>query len=31
VAKSKDSADIAAPSFDHLRRDVELLFRPALH
>jgi len=30
LAKAKDSADIAAASIDHLRRYVELLFRPAM-
>jgi TetR/AcrR family transcriptional regulator, transcriptional repressor for nem operon len=30
LAKAKDSADIAAASVDHLRRYVELLFRPAI-
>ncbi|HVY57657.1 MAG TPA: TetR/AcrR family transcriptional regulator, partial [Xanthobacteraceae bacterium] len=31
LAKAKGSADIAAASVDHLRRYVELLFRPAMH
>jgi hypothetical protein len=31
VSMVKDSADIAATSGDHLRRYVELLFRPAIH
>ncbi len=31
LAKARDSADIAAASVDHLRRYVELLFRPARH
>jgi TetR/AcrR family transcriptional repressor of nem operon len=30
LAKAKGSADIAAASVDHLRRYVELLFRPAM-
>jgi TetR/AcrR family transcriptional repressor of nem operon len=30
LAKANDSADIAATSVDHLRRYVELLFRPAI-
>jgi len=30
LAKAKHSADIAAASVDHLRRYVELLFRPAM-
>ncbi len=30
LAKARDSADIAAASVDHLRRYVELLFRPAM-
>src|SRR5690349_8176020 len=31
LAKTKGSAEIAAASVDHLRRYVELLFRPAIH
>ncbi|HEY2527467.1 MAG TPA: TetR/AcrR family transcriptional regulator [Xanthobacteraceae bacterium] len=30
VAKAKDNADVAAASVDHLRRYLELLFRPAM-
>jgi TetR/AcrR family transcriptional repressor of nem operon len=30
LAKAKGSADIAAASIDHLRRYIELLFRPAI-
>jgi len=30
LAKAQDSADVAAASVDHLRRYVELLFRPAM-
>jgi TetR/AcrR family transcriptional regulator, transcriptional repressor for nem operon len=30
LAKAKDSAEIAAASIDHLRRYLELLFRPAM-